>query len=146
MGQFFIENPLVLIFVVAAVGYLAGKISFRGINLGVAAILFVGLIFGAAYPGVDIPSILFQLGLVLFVYSIGIGSGPAFFRSIRTNGSRDIVFGVVMLTISAAMAIGLYYLFNLDASTITGIYAGSTTNTPALAAVIEQINIIIGSP
>ncbi len=140
MEQLFVENPLVLIFVVAAVGYLAGKVSFRGINLGVAAILFVGLLFGAAYPGVEIPSILFQMGLVLFVYSIGIGSGPAFFRSIRTNGSRDIVFGIVMLTISAAMAVALFYLFGLDRSTITGIYAGSTTNTPALAAVIEQIN------
>ena len=140
MDNFYIENPLVLIFVVAAIGYLAGKVTFRGVNLGVAAILFVGLVMGAMYPGVEIPSILFQLGLVLFVYSIGIGSGPAFFRSFKANGSRDIVFGIVMLTITAGMAVGLFYLFGFDASTITGIYAGSTTNTPALAAVIEQIN------
>ena len=140
MDQFYIENPLVLIFVVAAIGYLVGKVTFRGVNLGVAAILFVGLVMGAMYPAVKIPSILFQLGLVLFVYSIGIGSGPAFFKSFKANGSRDIVFGVVMLTITAGMAVGLFYLFGFDASTITGIYTGSTTNTPALAAVIEQIN------
>ncbi len=140
MELFFSENPLVLLFVVAAVGYLVGKINFLGVSLGVAAILFVGLAFGAMFPAANIPEILFKLGLVIFVYSIGIGSGTAFFKSIKANGSRDIVFGIVMLTISAALAVAIHYFFNFDASTTTGIYTGSTTNTPALAAVIEQIN------
>lgn len=144
MEQFYIENPLVLLFVVAAVGYLVGKVAFKGVSLGVAAILFVGLIFGAMYPGVDIPSILFQLGLVLFVYSIGISSGRVFFDSIRRNGSRDILFGILMLTISALLAVAIHYGFNFDGATTTGIYAGSTTNTPALAAVIEQMNNKMG--
>ena len=148
MELFFSENPLVLLFVVAAVGYLVGKINFLGVSLGVAAILFVGLAFGAMFPAADIPEILFKLGLVIFVYSIGIGSGTAFFKSIKANGSRDIVFGIVMLTISAALAVAIHYFFNFDASTTTGIYTGSTTNTPALAAVIEQINQLknVGSP
>ncbi len=144
MEQFYIENPLVLLFVVAAIGYLAGKINVKGVSLGVAAILFVGLIFGAMYPGVDIPSILFQLGLVLFVYSIGISSGKVFFQSIKRNGSRDILFGILMLTLSAGLAVVIHYLFNFEAATTTGIYTGSTTNTPALAAVIEQINNKLG--
>ena len=148
MELFFSENPLVLLFVVAAVGYLVGKINFLGVSLGVAAILFVGLAFGAMFPAANIPEILFKLGLVIFVYSIGIGSGTAFFKSIKANGSRDIVFGIVMLTISAALAVAIHYFFNFDASTTTGIYTGSTTNTPALAAVIEQINQLknVGSP
>ncbi len=148
MELFFSENPLVLLFVVAAIGYLVGKINFLGVSLGVAAILFVGLAFGAMFPAADIPEILFKLGLVIFVYSIGIGSGTAFFKSIKANGSRDIVFGIVMLTISASLAVAIHYFFNFDASTTTGIYTGSTTNTPALAAVIEQINQLknLGSP
>ncbi len=145
MEQFYIDNPLVLLFVVAAIGYLIGKVNFKGVSLGVAAILFVGLAFGAMYPGVDIPSILVQLGLVLFVYSVGINSGRVFFDSIRKNGSRDILFGVLMLTISAALAIGIHYGFSFDAATTTGIYTGSTTNTPALAAVIEQISNKMGN-
>ncbi len=145
MEQFYIENPLVLLFVVAAIGYLVGKLSYKGVSLGVAAILFVGLVFGAMYPGVDIPSILFQLGLVFFVYSIGISSGRVFFQSIKRNGSRDILFGVLMLTISAGLAVAIHYGFGFDAATTTGIYSGSTTNTPALAAVIEQINNKMGS-
>ena len=148
MESVFIDNPLVLLFVVTAIGYLVGKISIKGISLGVAAILFVGLGFGAVFQNVQIPEILFQLGLVIFVYSIGIGSGYAFFQSIRTNGSRDIIFGILMLTISAALAVGIHYLFHFDASTTTGIYTGSSTNTSALASVIEQINQLknISSP
>lgn len=140
MEQFYIENPLVLLFVVAAIGYLAGKVSYKGVSLGVAAILFVGLVFGAMFPGVDIPKILFQLGLVLFVYSIGIGSGRVFFDSIKRNGSRDILFGVLMLSLSAGLAVVIHFAFGFEAATTTGIYSGSTTNTPALAAVIEQIS------
>ncbi len=144
MEQFYIDNPLVLLFVVAAIGYLVGKLSVKGVSLGVAAILFVGLVFGAMYPGVDIPSILFQVGLVFFVYSIGISSGRVFFQSIKRNGSRDILFGVLMLTISAGLAVAIHYGFNFDPATTTGIYTGSTTNTPALAAVIEQMNNKMG--
>lgn len=140
MEVFFSQNPLVLLFVVGAIGYLFGQVSFRGVSLGVAAILFVGLGIGAMYPSVEMPEILFQLGLVIFVYSIGISSGKAFFQSIRSNGSKEIIFGIIMLTISAFLAVVVHYLFSFDASTTTGIYTGSTTNTSALAAVIEQIN------
>lgn len=140
MGGIFSENPLVLVFTVAAIGYLVGKIKFFGVSLGVSAVLFVGLFFGAMFPDVQLPEILFQIGLVFFVYSVGISSGPAFFRSIKTNGSRDIGFGLLMLTISALLAVGVFFLLGLDASTVTGIYTGSTTNTPALVSVLEQIN------
>lgn len=139
MKDAFVENPLVLIFTVAAIGYLVGKVQFKGISLGVAAVLFVGLFFGAVLPAVELPEVLFQLGLVFFVYSVGVSSGSAFFKSIQINGSRDILFGLLMLTISAILAVGIYFIFGLDKSTVTGIYSGSTTNTPALAATIEQI-------
>ena len=95
MQELFTSNPLVLLFVVAAIGYLIGQIKFKGISLGVAAVLFVGLVFGAIYQDADLPEILYKLGLVFFVYSVGISSGPAFFQSIKRNGSRDILFGVV---------------------------------------------------
>lgn len=134
------EQPLLLLFLVAAVGYLAGKIRIKGSSLGVSAVLFVGLAFGAIDPSYNVPSILFELGLVFFVYSVGLSSGPAFFESFKTNGLRDIAFVMVMLTVSALVAIGVYFLLDLDVATITGIYAGSTTNTPALAAVIDYVN------
>ena len=42
-----ISNPLLLLFLVAAIGYPLGLLRIGGSSLGVAAVLFVGLAFGA---------------------------------------------------------------------------------------------------
>jgi len=73
--------PLVLLFTVASLGYLIGSIRIRGNALGTAAILFTGLAIGAIDPNLQIPEIIFLLGLTIYVYSIGLSSGPAFFKS-----------------------------------------------------------------
>jgi len=142
LSQLLIDHPILLLFVVASLGYLIGTFKILGSSLGVAAVLFVGLAFGAANPAFDIPDIVFILGLVLFVYSIGLSSGAAFFKSYKKNGIRDFLFIVASLILSGLMAVGLFFLFGFGADTITGIYAGSTTNTPALAGVIDYINTL----
>ncbi|MFT6335045.1 MAG: putative transport protein [Saprospiraceae bacterium] len=139
MDQLLANNPLLLLFLVAAVGYLVGKVNIKGNSLGVSAVLFVGLAFGAINPAFNVPPVIFQLGLVFFVYSIGLSSGPAFFQSFKKNGIRDIGFVMVMLTVTALLAVGLFFLFGFDAASITGIYSGSSTNTPALASVIDLV-------
>lgn len=140
MVEAFIENPLLLLFVVAGLGYGVGSIRIRGSNLGVAAVLFVGLAVGGLSPDLHIPDIIIFLGLAIFVYTIGLSSGPSFFATFRQRGSRDIIFVIVMLTLSASIAFGLHFLFSFDASTTAGLYAGSTTNTPALAGLLDAIS------
>ena len=140
MSELMSNNPLLLLFIVAALGYLVGKIKIMGSSLGVAAVLFVGLAFGALDPNYNVPSLLFQLGIILFVYSIGLSSGPAFFNSFKTNGWRDIGFIVAMTALTGFLAVGVFFLFDFTPATITGIYAGSTTNTPALAGVLDIIS------
>ncbi|MBP1464691.1 transporter [Candidatus Chloroploca sp. M-50] len=139
MLELLIDNPLLLLFVVSAVGYLIGRIKIGGISLGVAAVLFVGLAFGALDPELRLPEIVYLLGLVLFVYTVGLSSGPGFFASLQRKGLRDnlLVLGIILfatgLTLLAAWIIGL------SAPTAAGMFAGSLTNTPALAGVIEQL-------
>lgn len=139
MVEAFIENPILLLFVVAAIGYWVGSIKVRGSGMGVAAVLFVGLLFGSLSPELQIPDVVTFLGLTMFVYTVGLSSGPSFFALFRQRGSRDLVFVFIMLTFSAGITIGLHYLFLLDASTTAGLFAGSTTNTPALAGLLDQI-------
>ncbi|MDX1684336.1 MAG: TrkA C-terminal domain-containing protein [Saprospiraceae bacterium] len=141
MIQILAEYPLLLLFIVAALGYMIGTISIKGVSLGVSAILFTGLAFGAIDPQLKIPEIIFQLGLSIFIYSVGLTSGPAFFESYRKNGMRDIVFIFSMLILSGLMAVGLFYLAGFSPATITGIYTGSTTNTAALAGVLDYMGI-----
>jgi len=61
------KNPILLLFIVASLGYLLGTIKIKGSSLGVAAVLFTGLAFGAIDPSLQIPEIVYQLGFVLFV-------------------------------------------------------------------------------
>ena len=140
MIELFIANPLLLLFTVAAVGYLLGTVRIGTNRLGVAAVLFVGLGVGSIDARLDIPEIIFMLGLSMYVYSIGISSGPAFFASYKKNGLKDFTFILSMLVLTGIIAIILSIVLGFSAGAITGIYAGSTTNTPAMAGVIDYIN------
>ena len=139
MIQLLSENPILLLFVVASAGYLLGNIKIRGGSIGTSAILFTGLAVGAIDPTLQIPEGILSMGLSLFVYSIGLQSGPAFFASYRKNGFSDFFFVAAMLVFSGLVATALWALFGFSAATITGTYAGSTTNTAALAGVIDLI-------
>lgn len=139
MGDQLANNSFLLLFTVAALGYLLGAIRIKGASLGVAAVLFVGLGFGMANPDYVVPEIIFQLGLMLFVYSIGLSSGQAFFTSFKKNGPRDFGFITTMLVISALVSVGIHFAFGFSSAMTTGIYAGSSTNTTALAAVSDLV-------
>ncbi|NND32764.1 MAG: hypothetical protein HKN76_09250, partial [Saprospiraceae bacterium] len=140
MIEAFIENPLLLLFVVAALGYGVGNIRIKGTGLGVAAVLFVGLGIGAVDQALHIPEIIIFLGLTIFVYTIGLQSGPGFFRNLRQHGLRDVLFVILMLTVSAGITVALHYLFNFEASTTAGLFAGVTTNTAALAGLLDILS------
>ncbi len=133
------NNPLLLLFVVSAIGYLIGRIRIGGVSLGVAAVLFVGLAFGALDQRLRLPDIVYLLGLVIFVYTIGLSSGPGFVNSLRRRGLRNNLFIGGVIALAAIITIALRYLFNINAAQTAGLFAGSLTNTPALAAVIEQL-------
>lgn len=133
------SSPILVLFAVAAAGYLAGKIRIAGVGLGVAAVLFVGLAIGAADPKLALPELVPTLGLVLFVYTVGLASGPGFFASLRKRGLaiNGIVAGLLVL--GAALAAGLARALGAPAATAAGLFAGALTNTPALASVVEAM-------
>ncbi len=139
MIDLLIKNPLLLLFVVAAIGYPLGHLKIAGQSLGVAAVLFVGLFIGAQHPDLKLPEVVYQLGVVLFVYTVGLSSGPGFFASFRRKGLRDNLFVAGMLLFAAGIAIAAFGLFRLPGEVVAGMYAGSLTNTPALASVLEYL-------
>jgi len=134
------ENPLLLLFLVAAIGYGVGQIKIKGSGLGVAAVLFVGLLFGSLDKSLQLPNIILTLGLSIFVYTIGLSSGASFFATFKRRGFRDFYFVFAMLIFSSALTLGLHYLFDFDASVTTGIFAGSSTNTAALAGILDTFS------
>jgi putative transport protein len=133
-------SPLLLLFLVVAIGYWIGRIHIRGSSIGVAAVLFVGLAFGALDADLVIPSIILELGLVLFVYTIGLANGSGFFSKFKREGLREVFFIIGMMILPALLLIIVHVAFNLTPATTSGIFTGMSNNTPALASVLDLIN------
>ena len=134
-----VKSPLLLLFLVTAIGYPIGRIKIAGASLGVSAVLFVGLAIGAINPKLALPTVIFELGLVLFMYTIGVASGPGFVASLRRKGLRDNGFVLLILIMAAALTLVAGRILNLTAPVAAGLFAGELTNTPALAGVIETV-------
>ena len=113
MIQVLEANPLLLFFLVVAICYWIGQIRIRGSGVGVAAVLFVGLAFGALDPNLTIPPIVLELGLVLFVYTIGLANGPGFFRKFRREGLREVLFISGIMVIPALLVVVFHFAFGL---------------------------------
>jgi putative transport protein len=130
-------NPLLTLFVVAAVGYPVGRIRFGAFRLGVAAVLFVGLALGALDPELTLPDVVYRLGLVLFVYTIGLAGGPHFVTSLRRGGLRQNGLVLAMLGLATVVVAGAATLLGVAPAKAAGLFAGALTNTPALAGLME---------
>jgi putative transport protein len=139
MLKLLIENPLLLLFLVAAVGYPLGRIRICGSSLGVASVLFTGLAIGSLHPDLKLPEIVYVLGVALFVYTVGLANGPAFLASLKRQGVRHNLLVVGVLLFAAVLTILAQKLLQLKPALAAGMFAGSLTNTPALAALLDII-------
>jgi putative transport protein len=134
-----VQSPLLLLFTVIAIGYGIGELRIGGFKLGVAAVLFVGLAFGALSPELTITPFIITLGLAIFVYTIGLSSAAGFFASFRRHGFNDVYFAIFTVLVSGTMAWGIGRWLGFDAALTGGLYAGASTNTPALAGLLDAI-------
>ncbi|MBI2093370.1 MAG: putative transporter [Candidatus Omnitrophica bacterium] len=129
------EILLVLSLVIAA-GVSFGKLRFFGMSLGVASVLFFGLLVGHFNIPLNRDILVFtrDLGLVLFVYTIGIQVGPGFFASFRKEGLRLNLAAITIVLLGVLVTLGLYQFFHLPAPIAVGLLSGAVTNTPSMAA------------
>ena len=67
------------------------------------ALRFLTLAAGALGPDVALPSIVSTVGLILFIYSIGIQFGPTFVNPFGREGYRIHLFCIGMLAFGAAI-------------------------------------------
>lgn len=129
-------SPLLALFIAIATGYAIGQISFAGISFGAGAVLFTGLIIGAIAPKAAPPGLVGTLGLVMFVYGVGIQYGPQFFASLRGPGIKYIALASVAVIASLIVAMSLATPLGISMATAAGLFAGSGTSTPTLQAAL----------
>ena len=141
-----IAHLLLLYSFVIAVGVLLGKVKFRGVSLGVAFILFTGIVAGHFGFTGNLKTIGFvqDFGLILFVYSLGLQVGPSFFTSFRKGGMRMNRLAFYMVALNLLVAVGVYFLMfdRNDPNSfpmLVGVLSGAVTNTPGLGAAEEAL-------
>lgn len=137
INQLLLDQPLIALFAIIASGLLLGSITIKGINLGSSGVLFTALLAG--HLGYSIPGGIGTLGLVLFVYCVGIGAGGRFFASVAREGATLGKLALVIVASGGAITWAGAKLLDLPADLATGIFAGALTSTPALAAATEGL-------
>ena len=137
MPALFAEQMLVL-FVILAFGSWLGTLSVKRISLGTAGVLFVALVFG--HYGLSVPKVIMDLGLLLFVYAVGLQAGMRFFRTFRRQGMQFIAIGFLTVLAGALVTALVAWIWKLPFDLATGLYTGALTCTPALAAAIDSVN------
>ncbi len=129
------SNTLMMVFLIAVIGYLVGSIKICGLELGTAGILLVALVFG--HFGVEIPDLVRELGLICFVTSVGFIAGPKFFRNFKSNAASYILLGIMVIAAGALVCVAVIKVFGIPTDISVGMMTGALTSTPGLAAALE---------
>ena len=141
------------IFAIIAVGFAIGRITIKGISLGDAGVFIIALLFGCLFYdnlAAQLPlytenalKIVENLGLILFVTSVGFIAGPKFFGNFKRNFKSYVVLALVVILAGGLAAVGCIYFgrgvmgeTNHEEFTamIVGLLSGSLTSTPAFSA------------
>lgn len=149
--------PFILIFVIVALGYLLGSITIKGVNLGTAGVFLVAILFGflctldfsnvpvlkvfhvnAGHPIVEMMGGAIQnLGLIMFVGSVGLIAGPNFFKNLKKNFKTYIVLGAIIILSSTLVAVIFTLATGYSSEFWAGILSGALTTTPGFSAAQE---------
>ncbi len=152
------------LFAILFVGYALGRITIKGVSLGDAGVFIIALLFGCFfYKYLDAElvvkmgedsvhyadkalKIIENLGLILFVTSVGFIAGPKFFGNMKKNFKSYVLIGLIIILFGGVAAVGCIYIgkvIGFGAATdslegfvamIVGLLSGSLTSTPAFSA------------
>jgi len=127
--------PYFSIFLIIILSHVLGAIKIKGVSLGISAILFVSMVFG--YYGLIIPFDFKQIGLVLFIFTVGYQAGPSFFETFKKDGKKLLILTFVIIVSGTLVSIICALIFNFSNDLTGGLFTGALTSTPGLAAITE---------
>jgi putative transport protein len=139
-----ITQSLIAILLTIGIGVFVGRLKIKRVSLGVSAVMFAGIALGhygyAVNP--DISVFIRDLGLILFVYAIGIQVGPSFFSSFRKEGIRFNILSVSTVIIGGIITYIIYKVADTGIENAVGLMSGAVTNTPGLGAAKASLHEI----
>lgn len=141
-----VAHSIVVIGLVIAVGLALGHVKVFGIGLGVAGVLFAGLI--SAHFGLTVNhhvlEFVRELGLVFFVFMIGLQLGPGFFVSLKRQGLKMNALAAAVVLLGGGTVLLIHRFAGVTLPAALGLFSGATTNTPSLAAAGQALRQVPG--
>ena len=153
------------VFAIASIGYLLGRITIKGVNLGTGGVFIIALLYGILFydqlaaqftvttlTGTttyvsNVLKAVENLGLILFVTSVGFIAGPKFFSNLKKNFKSYVMIALIIIASGTLAAIGCILVGRLSTdpekyaeltAMIAGLLAGALTSTPAFSAAKES--------
>jgi len=149
---------MISVIAIAALGYILGRITIKGISLGTAGVFIVALIYGCIFYknlsneiNTDFVGnalkIVDNLGLILFVTAVGFIAGPNFFGNFKKNFKSYVILAIIIilsggLACAGCIMIGRNFTdLNNEEFTamLTGILSGALTSTPGFSAAKDAV-------
>ncbi|MEE4178470.1 MAG: TrkA C-terminal domain-containing protein, partial [Bacteroides sp.] len=129
-----------VLFLIITLGIILGNVKFRGFSLDISAVIFVALILG--HYGFLVPPAFQTIGLLFFIFTIGIQAGPGFFDAFQKFGRQLMLICLILVSLAAGISYLLSNTYDIHPFLGVGLFNGALTSTPGLAAAID----ITGSP
>lgn len=129
-------QQIILLFLIITLGFIIGRIRVWGFSFETSAILFVAMFFGNF--GLHLHEEFQTLGLILFIYAIGLQAGPSIFNLSKKQGLQIYWLVFVLKAVGALTVLALAKLLSVDMDLAVGVFAGALTSTPGLAAAQES--------
>ena len=132
------KNPFAYLFLALALGYPLGRVTVAGISLGTTAgTLVVGIaialtssaVFGITY---EIPGLVEDIFLMMFMYALGMRVGPQFFSGLARGGLDFVMLGLIVCFANVLLVFFGAKLLGLAPGYAAGIISGSYTVTAVM--------------
>lgn len=139
------HTPALAVFLTIGIGFWLGKLKFKGIALGtVTSVLIVGVLVGQLDINVGGP--LKTVSFLLFLFCIGYSVGPQFFKSLKGDGLKEVLFAVVVCVLIFGTALGVSYWLGLNPGQAAGMMAGASTASPIVGAAEDTVRSLSATP
>jgi putative transport protein len=127
------------VFLALALGFWIGPKKVAGFSLGsVTATLLAAVAIGQV--GIDISGPIKSTFFMMFLFAVGYGVGPQFFRGLSKDGPKQIVFSVIVLALCLIAPYVCAKMAGLDLGYAVGLYAGSQTISASIGVASDQIS------
>ena len=133
------EYPEIAIFLALALGFWLGNLKFGSFSLGpVTSVLLAGVLIGQAH--ISISSNVKSTFFLMFLFAVGYGVGPQFFRGLKSGGLQQVLFAIIIVATCLFSAVVMGKLLHYNAGTTAGLLSGSCTISAVLGVATDTIN------